>query len=54
MTFALCEISTPAPPEICTVQHRTEAASDRNHGMQGPMHPERVREYDEEFAGGAI
>jgi hypothetical protein len=36
-------------PRIETVQHYSYVAL-RPRGKQGPMHPERVREYDEEFA----
>jgi len=37
-------------PRVITVQHYSYVAL-RPRGRQGPMHPDRVREYDEEFAG---
>ncbi len=36
-------------PNIVTVQHYSYVAL-RPRGKQGPMHPERVKEYDDEFA----
>jgi hypothetical protein len=39
-----------ALPRIETVQHYAYVAH-RPRGRQGPMHPERVREYDEELRG---
>lgn len=38
-----------ALPEVLTIQHYSYVAL-RPRGKQGPMHPERVREYDDEFA----